>query len=392
MATFQHLDALMQSFVDGGLPSCSCQITVKGETIYENYFGYADVEKKTPLTADNLFRMASMSKIPLYTTMMMLYEQGRVMLSDPIGKYLPEWATSRKFVTGGGGEIRIVPTERPITVRDCMSMKCGLPYCNSKAPSPDPTMTAMQKAMEPLWERGYYSNREHVRAMAEVPLASEPGTRWLYGFSSELTAAVIEAICDKPIDDVFQEMLFDPLEMDNTRAHFFGDTRERMVKLYFLQPDGSHAEGVHELDLKHNPGKEFETGWARLFSNVNDFSKLMSMLACGGAYKGRQLLGRKTIDMMRSNGLDPLSQADYDLAGSYYETGYGYGFGVRTLLDRYQANCNATPGAFGWSGGFGTWCEADPAEQMSIVYMHNTQPIQADYHMRVRAAAYGCLK
>ena len=393
MANFSDLDALLQGFVDGGLPGCSCQIAQNGKTIYENYFGYADIEGKKPVTKDSMFRMASMSKLPLYITCMILFERGKFLLTDPLHRYLPEWTNLKRFERMPSGTLTTVPCEREMTVSDVLSMKCGLPYCNSPNPTNDQTEASMQKYMKPLWDRGYYTNREQIKAMSQATLAFEPGTHWIYGFSSELAAGLIEAVCDKPIDDVFEELLFKPLGMDNTRSHFFGDIPERMVKLYFREEDGTVKEGTIPFDKKHLPGKENETGWARLFSNVNDFTKLMQMVANGGVYDGVRIMGRKTIDMMRANGLNEIQQRDFDRdADGIYNRGYGYGYGVRTLIDKQKGNHNGSLGAFGWTGGFGTWCEADPEEGVSIIYMHNMMPtMETYYHLRMRAAAYGCL-
>ena len=393
MADFKDLDALLQGFVEDGLPGCAMQIAQAGKTIYEGYFGYADIDGKRPVTASSIFRMASMSKIPLYTVCMMLFEQGKFLLSDPLYNWFPEWKDVKKYVRIPTGEVRAVPIEGAVTVRDALSMKCGLPYCNFPGETRNETLAAMQRHMEPLWAKGHYTLREQIKAMSQAPLAFEPGTHWLYGFSSELAAGLIEAVCDTSIDDVFREMLFDPLGMDNTRSHFFGDIPERMVTLYARDDDGGLSETNTDLDRKLLPGKENEAGWSRLFSNVNDFTKLISMLANGGIYNGVRIMGRKTIDMMRSNGLNEVQQKDFDDDQPVYNSGYGYGYGVRTVIDRQKGNIIANNGAFGWTGGFGTWCEADPTEKVSIVYMHNMMPnMERYYHLRVRSAAYGCLE
>jgi CubicO group peptidase (beta-lactamase class C family) len=245
--------------------------------------------------------------------------------------------------------------------------------------------------MQPLWDKGHYTLREQIEAMSHVPLACEPGERWIYGFSSELAAGLIEAICGKPIDDVFQEMLFDPLEMGDTRSHFFGDIPERLVKMYTKTSEEKlEAAGAEVFDSRFNRHENNEAGWARLFSTVNDFSNLMTMLANGGVYKGKRIMGRKTIDLMRANGLNELQQKDFE---DLYNAGYGYGYGVRTLIDKNRGNHNGSLGAFGWTGGFGTWCESDPEENVSIVYMHNMMPNEeVYYHLRVRNVAYGCIE
>ena len=390
MSTFKDLDRLLQGFTDSGLPGCTLHVTQRGKLIYEGCFGWSDIENRDPVTERSVFRMASMSKLPLYTVMMMLYERGKYLMTEPVGRYLPEWTESKKYVRTPTGTLKAVPTDRPMLIEDVLTMKCGLPYCNFRGPTDDPTVQSMQECMKPLWEKGCYTVREHVAAMSKAVLAFEPGTHWLYGFSSEITAALIEALCDKPIDEVFREMLFDPLGMDDTRSRFFGDIPERMVKLYARDGEGKLSLTTMPFDSKHLPGPEHEEGWARLFSTGRDFSKLMGMLANGGEWEGRRLMGRKTIDMMRANGLNETQLHDFRDA---YNAGYGYGYGVRTLMDKAAGDNNGSFGAFGWTGGFGTWCEADPEDAVSIVYMHNMMPnMEQYYHPRVRNAVYGCLE
>lgn len=388
MSSVKDLDLLLQSFVDKGIPGCALKVVQNGTTLYEGYFGHSDTSG-TPLTDKSVFRLASMSKIPLYTAMMMLYERGAFLLSDPVSTFFPEWATSKKYVRHANGYIDVVPTEHPVTIRDTLTMKCGLPYCNSDAPTADPTLQGMQNCMKPLWEKGHYTLREQIRAMADAPLAFEPGSHWLYGFSSELAAGIIEAVCEKPVNEALRDMIFDPLEMNDTGDIFFGDISDRMVKLYVKKEDGSLGNGPTFFDEKHLSGDEHEAGWRRLFSTADDYSKLMQLLSCGGSCKGRQLIGSQTIDLMRANSLTPQQQIDFEDA---YNAGYGYGCGVRTVIAPERGNMNSSIGAFGWTGAFGTWCEADPSEKLSIVYMHNLIPNdELSCHHRVRTAAYGLI-
>jgi len=361
----------------------------KGDVVYEGYAGWQDKEKGIPVTDRTLFRQASMSKLPLYTTMMMLYEDGCFHLTDPISDFFPEWAHMNKVVWKEDGSYEIVPTEGPVLVRDVLSMTCGLPYCNFDAHSKDPTVAGMEEGMRPLWQRGYYTIREQIKAESVAPLAFEPGTQWMYGFASELAAGIIEEVCGKSIDDVFKERIYDPLGMADTRSHYEGDAESRMIKLASHGGNPRMVEMLAKMDEKFIPGPEHQNGWARLYSSPKDFSKLMQMLANGGVYNGERLLGRKTIDMMRTNGLTKKMLKGYQVR---MNLGYGYGFGVRTMLDQNAACAAGSKGAFGWTGGFGTWCEADPKEGVSIVYMHNLSPNEEDYyHPRVRAAAYGLI-
>lgn len=387
MSNAKDMDSLLKRFVDGGLSGCGCKVVQRGKTLYEGYCGYSDKEAEKKIDSSSVYRMASMSKIPMYTVCMMLYERGVFNLTDPVYEYLPEWRDLKKYVVNPGGDVKAVPCEKTLTVGDIFSMKCGLPYCNGPAPSNNPTLTSMQECMKPLWEKGHFTNSEQVSAMSKAVLACEPGERWIYGFSSEISVALIEKVCGRGVDDVMKEFLFDPLEMNDTRSRYFGDIESRMVKMYTVGENNTPHFDPCILDEKHIPGPEHEQGWARLFSTVEDYSHLMSMLAEGGVYKGRKIMGRRTIDMMRSNGLSKEQLKGYT---SMYEAGYGYGYGVRTLIDRAAGNHPGSLGSFGWTGGFGTWCEADPEDGVSIVYMHNQIPnMEEYYHHLVRQVAYG---
>lgn len=389
MSTAKEMDALLRRFTEEGLPGCGLKITRHGETVYEGYFGVSDLETEKPVTQNSVFRQASTSKLPLYIAAMMLYEQGKFLLTDPLYDFLPEYRESHKVVHKNNGSTEIVKTDRPLIIRDVLTMRCGLPYCNAPAETNDVTLREMCKAMEPLWKQGHYTNREQVRAIAQVPLAFEPGTHWLYGFGSELTCALVEAVTGKSVDDALHEMLFAPLEMKDTRSHFFGDIEERMVKLYAMDEQKKLTPIRLDFEDTFLPGTEHEAGWARLFSTVPDYSNLMQMLACGGRFKGERVMGRKTIDLMRTNVLTPAQIQDYQ---NPYEAGYGYGYGVRTLMNRTAGDVNGSLGAFGWTGGYGSWCESDPEDGTAFVYMHNLVPNgERYYHPRIRAAAYGMI-
>ena len=389
MSTNTDLDLLMESFLKRGIPGCSLKVVQRGNTLYEGHFGYTDMDTKKAITKNTVYRQASMSKIPLYTAMMILFEKGKFLLSDPVGDYLPAWKNSLKYEKTSNGNTVVVPTNRPLIIADTLSMKCGLPYCNFDCPTDDMTLKGMQECMRPLWVKGHFTLMEQLEAVSKAPLACEPGTHWIYGFSSEIAAGIVEAVCDKPVNDALKDLLFDPLEMKDTAAIYFGDIKERMVTLYARDGEGNLVPGPDFFDKKHLPGAENEQGWGRLFSTVDDYSNLMQMLANGGEFNGRKIMGRKTIDLMRTNTLSPEKLSDIQ---DTYNGGYGYGYGFRTLLDKAAGHNNGSLGAFGWTGGFGSYCEADPSEGLSIVYMHNLMPNDEQFiHPRVRNAAYGLI-
>lgn len=399
MANFKDMDDLLKKFTDDGLPNAACIIAKQGEILYEGYSGWQDIENQIPLTRESTFRQASLTKIAMYTTAMMLYEQGRFLMNDPISKYFPEWKYSKKMVRNADGSFDVVPTDNPITVKNIMNMTCGLPYhmIIGGVRVQHPTSEAMWHYMEPLMANRYYTLREQIEAMSQVPLAFEPGTHHLYGFASELTAGLLEAVCGKPAELVIKEMLFEPLGMDHSANFFNGIVEKNMVKDYFLRKGkklgDENALFICPEEMEVNMAGPLGTvpGFSRVISNCWDYTKLMQMLANGGVYDGQRIMGRKTIDMMRTNTLsDDMIKNDF---ANEYLAGYGYGYGVRTLMDKYEGHHNGSLGQFGWTGGSGTWAEADPSEGVSIVYMHNLQPnMEVYHHLRMRAIAYGCLE
>lgn len=399
MSNFEDLDRLLQKYVDDGLPGCALQIARRGVTIYEKYFGWADKEAGIPLNRTHLFRQASLTKIAMYTVGMMLYEQGRFLMSDPLYEYFPEYRNAKKAIPRADGGYDIVPVDHPILVKHIFNMTAGLPYnmlLGADAPTQHPTSTAMARAMKRLRDRGHYTLREEIREMSSIPLAFEPGSHFLYGFSSELTAGLLEVICGKPAEVVIKEMLFEPLEMTSSANYLVGDMGDRLVKNYYLRegkklsdPDALYVP-ENEIAVKSTGPLGSVSGFSRVITNCNDYTHLFSMLANGGRYKSEQIIGRSTIDLIRTNTLSPDMIAN-DFSNDYL-AGYGYGYGMRTMTDPYAGAHNGPRGSFGWTGGSGTWGEADPSRGISIVYMHNLQPnLEMYHHIRMRAVAYGCL-
>ena len=385
MAGKEYLDTFLSDVVKTGPAGCGCAVARDGELLYENYFGYADLEKKKKITADSVYRQYSATKVLVCTGAMMLYERGKFLLNDPIYEYFPEWKHTMVAETQEDGAIRLREAKRPIEVRDCFSMAMGIGYGG-----PEYTHQMMEKSRAQLAASiGDYTLRDDIRAMASVPVMFDPGEHWLYGFGHELVAGLIEAVSGKSVGQFLKEALFDPLGMKNTGYHYFGDIRERMVTPYQLE-DGKRTPIAYSMfDERFEENAKYEAGGAGLFSTIPDYLRFSQMMACGGVWKGEQLIGRKTIDLMRTNQLN--DQQLKDFAAPYLD-GYGYGLGVRTRLDCRRATGNTSVGEFGWTGYMGTYVAIDPTERMSVVYMHNSVPNMEQYvHHRVRDIAFGML-
>lgn len=390
MADFKHMDELLQSFVENqklGPAGCGCAVAQRGKILYEGYFGYSDIEKKIPITEKSIYRQYSMTKIAIYTTLMMLYEKGKFLLNDPIYDFFPEWRHTMKYVKKEDGSLAVEELKNPIRVEHIMNMSCGLPYGHS--PDGTPTGNTIYEITKKLREAGEYTVRDEIRAVSNVPVAFEPGTHWLYGFGSELAAGLIEVLTGKFIEAALMEYLFEPLGMKDTGMLYRGDVEDRLVTFYSKQADGIMVPGGAMMDSKSRVGAP-KAGCPRIYSTVRDFTTFAQMLANGGMHEGEQLIGAKTIDLMRTNRLNETQLRDFR---NDYLDGYGYGLGVRCMMSNAKGNSNSSLGEFGWTGGSGTWASMDPSEGVSVIYMHNMAPNNEKYHhLRVRACAYGCIE
>ncbi len=386
---FTKLDRLLEEFATNSVPGCTCSIYEKGELVYEGGAGYADIAAGKKVDARSMFRQASTTKLFTYAILGMLYEEGHFLFSDPVGNYLPEWKDTKKYVLRPDGNLDVVPTEKPLSIRNAVAMMCGLPYCMFPMPGAvTPTLRDMSARMAALLEKGTPTLREEVRAMGDVPVMFEPGSHWLYGFGSEITGALVETFTGKPLREVFRERIIEPLELKDTDTFFTPENRDRIVVNYAKKPDGSLEPSADFYDAGMDPAQTPVGARPNLVTSATDFAAFMQMLASGGEFKGRKLLGAGTVEMLHANQLGEVQLRDFE---NDYLRGYGYGLGYRTLLTQKYGH-NGHLGCFGWTGGSGSWVEADPVGNFAIAYMHNMAPNEELYHHhRLRAVAYGCL-
>jgi len=385
MAQAKHLDALMQKFVKNGPAGCGIAVAQHGKTIYEGYFGMADKENARPIDESTTYRLYSMTKVITVTAALMLYERGEFLLNEPFYEYFPEYKDTQVVIPTGQGFYDIRKANNPILIRDAFGMTCGLPYGGGNSP----TAQAIRKFNEEMDAKGNYTIIDFVKGLANVPVAFEPGTRWAYGHGHELVAALIERVSGKKVSQFMQEEIFDPLGMQHTGYHFKGNDRENMAVLYSRDENGNMTPDTTR-DRDFEPDATFEGGGAGLYSTVRDYLRFTQMMANGGEIDGVRILSSKTIDLLRANRLNDVQLKDFR---NSYVDGYGYGLGVRVMMDKAAGNSNSSVGEFGWTGVMGTWTSIDPSEGFSAVYMHQMNPNQEEYHhLRVRAAAYSLLK
>ena len=390
MSRYEDLTALLDSFVKSGPAGCGCALAQHGKVLYEHYSGMADVAQNRPTDADSVYRLFSMTKVIICTAAMMLFERGKFLLDDPLYEYFPEYRHTQVRHREDTGGTRIREAVQPMLVKHAFAMAVGLPYPFYGTD----TANDMLKAGEILRkDKPAFTLRDEIRAMGEVPVAFEPGSHWLYGYGHELVAGLIEVASGKTVGQFLEEEIFAPLGLKDTGYRYHGDLRARMTQSYRREEDGGLTPIPGMLDHNHEPDAVYEGGGAGLFSTVRDYLRFSQMLANGGELDGEKIIGRKTIDLLRANQLNAAQQRDFSGPGNSYLAGYGYGLGVRTMMDTAAGNSNASVGEFGWTGAMGTWTSIDPSEGFSAVYMHQMMPnMEAYHHLRVRATAYGCLR
>ena len=388
MSRFNRLDDLLKSFVDRGPAGCACSVIKDGETMYEGYFGYADLETQKPIAPDTIYRIYSMTKVITCTAALILYERGLYLLNDPLYEYLPEFKSPQVYHRTPTGDLYTAPASRPILVKDLFTMSSGLTYGGNQNESERQTGKVMEELRQKQAAGEKYDVRALSKALAQIPLAFEPGSHWKYGFSHDVLGAFIEVVSGKSFGQFLKEEIFEPLGMNDTFFRIPDEKKDRLCSLYNRSEDGTLTKNT-SMDANYQPDATFEGGGGGLLSTLGDYSRFAQMMACGGELDGIRILGSKTIDLMRTNHLSPQQQADFNWP---YQAGYGYGLGVRVMVDPVAAGGNGSLGEFGWCGLAGTWVLIDPQERLSAVYMQQMLPNFEEYHQpRLRAVIYGAL-
>jgi CubicO group peptidase (beta-lactamase class C family) len=387
MNRLDRLTPLLDSFVQKGPAGCSLRIAQRGETLYEHCVGYADLETKKPLEPDTLFRIFSMSKLFTCTAALILFERGLYLLNDPLEAYLPEFKNPQVYRHTDRGSLYTSPAARPIRVKDLFTMSSGLAYPDGSLE----TGRQMEQALKELNAKAVVGEKVDIRtlakALAAIPLAFDPGTHWLYSMSHDVLGAFVEVVSGKKFGQFMQEEIFDPLGLKDTFFRIPQEKKHRLSSAYERAQDGTLTK-MNDLDANYQPDAILEMGGAGLISSLGDYSRFAQVLA-RGELNGVRLLSPGTVAMMATNHLSPQQLADYDWP---YLEGFGYGLGVRVLMDKASSGSNSNIGEFGWNGFLGTIAVIDPKEQLTAVYMQQMTPSTEDYHMsRIRNVLFGAI-
>ncbi len=354
----QRLDEHFHRMVDEGkIAGVVTWIARRGEVVHEDAYGFADIAAKRPMTKDSYFYVYSMTKPITSVALLMLYEEGRFQLTDPIARYLPELA-NLKLYAGDGPDGRMIlrdPARQP-TVQDVFRHTAGFLYGFGGDRGVDKAYgeaNVLGGTLSDLTSR-----------LGTLPLAYEPGTQWIYSVSHDVQARLVEVLSGMPFDEFVRQRIFEPLGMKHTVFGRPDALKDQFAVIYGVNPENQLTPSG-ALD---EPGAASRVlGGFSVSATAADYGRFAQMLVNSGELDGVRLLSRKTIDLMDSNHLP--AGVMRGAAGGGTARGEGYGLGVRVVTDPAQAGNLTSAGTFGWSGAAGTHFFVDRAEDLVAVFM-----------------------
>ena len=377
---FDKLKGLMEHFVDERYAPGNCiSVCMNGEKIFEYSCGYADVESRTPMTGDELFNLYSCSKITTVTAALQLLEKGKFMLDDPLSGYMPEY--KRMYIKHEDGNL--VEAKNQIKIRHLLNMTAGLTY-NMQSEAFDKARALTDGRMD---------TDVVARCLAGDPISFEPGEKFQYSLCHDVLAGLVSIVSGMKFRDYVSENIFKPLGMNDSYYHLKEEMRARFASQYsYKSGNGKDREEYLNVGIENKmiPGEEFDSGGAGIISTVSDYIKLLNTLAnFGTSPDGVRILSQETVNLMRTNTLNKSQLAEF--SQNQY-TGYGYGLGVRTMMNPGADGVIGNVGEFGWCGAAGCMALVDPDIGLAMMYAKHMLKQNEPYYMpRLRNVLYSCL-
>jgi CubicO group peptidase (beta-lactamase class C family) len=376
-ARLARIRPAMQALVDRrGFAGISTMLARRGQIVHFDQAGCLERESQTPLAPDTIFRIYSMTKPVVCTALMMLHEEGRFQLFDPVAKFLPAFGKVKVLAGNAETGFQQEDLKRPITIRHLFTHQSGLTYGFLE----DSPVGGMYREAG-LMHDGTKSLETVVGEIARFPLAYQPATRWHYSVSIDVLAHLIEVLSGQPLRDFLQERVLGPLGMIDT-AFEVREGQQHRVSAMYGHPDiithtlgqiteawkaGQNERRYVDKTYPVSGAPNFARGGHGLFSTASDYMRFAQMLLNRGQLDGVRILARKTLDLMHSNHL-PASSMPYQI-GPIPLSGYGFGLGSRVLLNVADSAVTGSAGEFGWAGAAKTQFWVDPQEQMIGILM-----------------------
>ncbi|MDH6626256.1 CubicO group peptidase (beta-lactamase class C family) [Streptomyces sp. LBL] len=368
-----RLDQHVSHYVDEGrLPGFLLSVARGGRVAHLTTHGRRDIAAGLPVEPDTLWRIYSMTKPVTAVAALLLVEEGRLSLDDPVERYLPDFAEPRVYVSGSGADMVTRPAEGPIRVRHLMSHTAGLTFAFYHSHPVDALYR--QAGLESSVVPG--SNlAETVAVYASLPLQFEPGTQWNYSVASNVLGRIIEVVSGQPLDTFFAERIFGPLGMTDAGFQVPAEQTGRLAELYG-DADGGGIEPIPGLPLHKRP--RFLSGSGGMVASAHDVHRFMELLRRRGELDGVRLLAPETVELMTSNHLP--GGADLRAVGSKPahdepgNDGVGFGLSVSVVTDPSRTTAPSGPGTFGWSGVATTTFWVDPSHDLTVQFMTQLRP------------------
>jgi CubicO group peptidase (beta-lactamase class C family) len=368
----------------GTIPGAVVMIVRNGKVAYFESIGALDPQTKAPMRKDAIFRIYSMSKPITTVAVMMLYEQGKITLDEPIAKYIPAFKDMKVGVETKGEDgkpkLELTDAKKPITIQDLLRHTSGITYGFFG------DLLVKKAYLEANVYQGDYDNAEFAERIAKLPLAFQPGTTWDYSNSTDILGRLVEVVSGKPLLQFEKENILDPLGMIDTSFYVADPAKHARVAEPF-QNDRNFGAGTDFNDPRL--ARKWESGGGGMVSTVTDYSRFLMMLRNGGTLDGKRYLGPKTLAYMTSDHLGASI-----VPGPYYLPGPGYGFGLGFAVRKETglATTAGTAGDYNWGGAGGTYFWVDPKEDMFVVYAMQSPSQRVHYRQVLRDMVYGAIE
>ena len=373
-----RIGEVMQKYVDEGRLGGAVTLVARGGKVaYFQAFGTLDPATGAAMTTDAIFRIASQTKAVTSVAVMILFEEGKILLGDPISKYIPEFKTTTVAVPDGskkGPGYKIVPAKRAITIRDLLTHTAGISYGDGPA-------KALYKAAG--LQGWFLADRPegvgtYIKKLAALPFDAQPGEKFVYGYNSDILGYLVEVVSGMSLADFVRTRITEPLSMADTAFFLPEDKAARLSAVYGIGKEGKAERVSDPKDVAYCKGpRTCYAGGAGLLSTAEDYARLLLMLQSGGEWGGVHILSPKTVELMTADHVGQL----------YGNNGFGLGFWVTKELGR-----NGEPGsvgAYGWGGAYHTTYWVDPAEKLVAVFMTQLLPATgSDAHAKFKALVY----
>lgn len=378
---FERLTSTFEGYVaNEKLPGAVVLVARKGQVAYFNSFGKRDIASNSPMKKDAIFRIASQTKAIVSVGLMILQEEGKLLISDPVGKYIPEFNETTVAVAKDDG-YEVVKAKRQITIRDLLTHTAGIGYGGG------PGAEKWEEAEIQGW---YFAHRdepilETIKQMASLPNEAQPGERFVYGYNTDILGALIELVSGKPLDQFLKERILDPIGMTDTHFYLPKSKSDRLATVYSKTQDGlekapSPGGMVGQGAYVDGPRKSF-SGGAGFLSTAMDYAKFLQMMLNEGEYNGQRIISRKTVELMTTN---HLGNVDFPWSG-----GTGFGLGFATTEDIGEKGELGSNGEYGWGGAYHSTYWVDPKEELVVVYFTQVIPANGlDDHGKLRSLIY----